>query len=171
MRDFRRDVSDPDNVRAEELVGDWLRRSYGDAVQDARRQHGPYDFALRLTYDVKCSKWLAREGRVHYEYQHVYQRGGSKPGWSTKPELEYVVYVNPQTWEAHWIRMRTWRAHVEDRLHHAQDNRGGVPLGWIHSESKNRDYVTHSWSMPLDELRDVGGIVVLSRLLVEAGAA
>lgn len=162
MRDFLHDVNDRPNVLAEELVGAWLRRSYGGAVADARREHGPYDYSLHLTYDVKCSKWLAREGRIHYEYEHAYPGGHSKPGWSTKQELQYVVYVNPETWEAHLIRMKFWRAHVEDRLWHAQEQGRDTPSGWIHSESRNREYVTRSWSMPLDELREVERVVVRS---------
>lgn len=171
MRDFLRDVSDPTNILAEELVGDWLRSSYGGAVVDERAQHGPFDWSLRLTYDVKCSKWLAREGRVHYEYEHAYHSGRRAPGWSTKQELQYVIYVNPSTWEAHLIRMRTWRAHVEDRLWHAQEQGRDAPAGWIHSESKNREYVTRSWSIPLAELREEPGIVVRSWQLQQKGAA
>jgi len=171
MRSFDRDVADPNTLRAEELVGDWLRRNYGEAVEDTREEKGAYDYALRLTYDVKCSRWLAREGRVHYEYESVYGDGRRRPGWSTKLELEYVIYVNPASWEAHLIRMRHWRAHVQDRLWSAHEEGRDAPRGWIHSESKNPNYVTLAWSMPLDELRAIEGVIVRSWTLQTESAA
>lgn len=170
VRDFAADLNDPATAHAEEAVMAWLRHSYGGAVEDARHRHGPFDFVLNLTYDVKCSKWLAREGRVHFEYEHVYHSGQRKPGWSTKEALQYVIYVNPETWEAHLIRMRTWRAHVEDRLWHAQEQGRDAPLGWIHSNARNREYTTMAWSIPLDELREAGHIVVRSWRLQPRGA-
>jgi len=160
MRDFETELRDPDVQRAEELVYDYLHKTYGPHVVDVRDSHKAYDFVLQQRLDVKSSRWLAAEGRVHYEFEHVYHDGRRKPGWGVNLDLDVVVYVNRATWEAHFIRMMRWRAHIEDRLWHAQEMGLDKPADWILSESRNRSYTTLAWSMPLAELREAGKIVV-----------
>lgn len=162
MRDFEADASDDRNREAEEMIGDWLRSQYNAEIIDMRDMHLPYDWAVRwgFTLDVKTSRWLDRENRVHYEYEHQFADGRREPGWSVKPDPQFVVYVNRHTFEAHLINMREWRLHVQDRLWHAEEQGRDAPLGWIHSvaQSKSRtgSWKTLAWSMPLDELREAG---------------
>lgn len=171
MRDFKTDLHDPDTQRAEELVYAYLHKTYGRHVVDVRDSYAAYDFVLQQRIDVKSSRWLAREDRVHYEFEHVHHNGQSKPGWAVNLDLDVVVYVNRRTWEAHFIRMTRWRAHIEDRLFHAQEMGLDKPVDWILSKSRNRAYTTLAWSMPLAELREAGKIVVHTGRLVPAQPA
>lgn len=162
MRDFDADSTEAVNREAEELVGAWLRAQYDAEIIDMRDMHLPYDWAVRwgFTLDVKTSRWMDREDRVHYEYELVFADGRRTPGWSVKPDPQFVIYVNRRTFEAHLINMREWRMHVQDRLWHAQEQRRQKPEGWIHSVSRSKSrtgtWETLSWSMPLDELREAG---------------
>lgn len=146
MRDFDADSTEAVNREAEELIGKWLRDQYDAQVIDTRSHHLPYDWEVRwsFTLDVKTSRWLSREGRVHYEYEHQFENGDRRPGWSVKDHPQFVVYVNRDTFEAHLINMREWRLHVQDRLWHAQEQGLRGPADWIHSEAKNKSR-TGSW--------------------------
>lgn len=176
MRDFDADATDRTNRQAEELVGRWLRGRYDAEVIDRRDSHGAFDWQVRwgFTLDVKTSRWLDKDDRVHYEYRHLYDGGGEGDGWSVKEGLDYVVYVNRATLEAHLIAMREWRAWVEDRLWHATEQGREKPEGWIHSEARSRSrtgsWRTLAWSIPLNQLREAE-LVWHSWQLAERGAA
>jgi hypothetical protein len=176
MRDFEADATDDKNREAEELVGRWLRERYDAEIIDMRDMHLPYDWAVRwgFTLDVKTSRWMDRENRVHYEIELRHANGKREPGWSVKPDPQFVVYVNRRTFEAHLISMREWRLHVQDRLWHAEEQGRDKPDGWIWSESPSRSrtgqWVTLAWSIPLDELREAG-LVWMSWPLRSAVAA
>jgi hypothetical protein len=174
---YRADVANPLHREAEDRFERRAIAEFGAPnVLDRRPEFGACDFRILprgeragivWDCDVKCDQLAHQTKRIPFEERHVYPDGTYKLGWGYCDDLDYVVFVLPHGgWRALWFRVRSLKAHVEDRLHHAQwwdpetgEEVEGAPAGWarISNAERNteRGYRTEGWAIPLREVREL----------------
>lgn len=162
---YRDDVADPLNEEAEERFYLAAVRRFGAlAVEDTRDLHLAGDFIIRhgecveWRVDVKCDRQAYRSRRVPYEEGHLYRNGRFQVGWGPDESLDFVVFVTPEDWCARWVKLREFRAHVEDRCTQAGEwgEFDVLPGGWARIDNAERNvdrgYRTQGYAVPLAEI-------------------
>jgi hypothetical protein len=171
------DYTNPLHIETEDRFERRAVAEYGAAnVINRRPEHGHADFRIMpegeraaavWDCDVKCDQRMHQTRRIPFEERHVYPDGRWERGWGYYTDLDYVVFVSPHGgWRALWFRVSELKAHVEERLHHAQqwdpiaeEEVEVAPAGWVRINNAERNvergYRTEGWAIPLREVKEL----------------
>lgn len=155
VADFRVDVANPDNITAENMVGDYLRHRFGDScVMDCRGQNLAWDFKFLHddawhTLDVKCDQHIHDAGNFPFEVYDLYlSTWAMRPTWGINIDLDFLAAVDKYLATAYIAPMRDVRSVVR-RCYRSRD--------WKVWGTLNRSgYITWGIAVPLAVLRREG---------------
>ncbi len=98
---FAASINDDDNIKAEEIVHEELTKLYkghGATITNIAEQHRKWDFVitdrgLEIRGDAKFDANYEKYGRLPFEFQDSYPRGGVRPTWGVHPGLDFIAVV------------------------------------------------------------------------------
>lgn len=162
--DYQRDIHDPNNTRAEELVLGWARRLKHWDVRDVRHKnwHGDFELTHRTKkhvpiylLDAKADRYMDTTGNVAFEWELEQPDGTVKPGWGQHTEPCLIASVGTQRWDTCVIvdleGMREMTRHPWARR-------------YLKFRTPDGDKFAIGWAVPIFDLKRAGVLVMTVNL-------
>lgn len=156
VANFHADVTDADNLEAEEMIHDYLI-DHARAVKDMRGYRHSWDFEFTRdavtwqTLDVKRDKHIDRSGNFPFEVYDLYDDLRIRPTWGVNDDLDWLAVVNGDLTQAYIASLAKVRSVAV-----AAYQRGWPSWAVPNVGSYGSRYITFGVALRMDALERIG---------------